>query len=142
MLVFRDVYWLRDAASKVVRRAKKLAGKPDQTPWVLRPGRGRARGDAYVDFVLALDFINNNAPLTKLFHEALSPYGLSLLVANKTNVGKLTEEIRAGRIRPHVMLDLCSACHPEFGDLLKAAADAGVYTIGQPAKLEQWTYKA
>jgi len=145
MLVFRDMYWLRDLASKVVRRAKKLAGRPDPTPWVLRPAKagGSARGGgAYVDFVLALDFINNNAPLTKMFHEALSPYGLSLLVANKSNVGKLTEQIRSGGIRPHVLLDLCSACHPEFGELLKTAAGAGVYTIGQPAKLEQWTHKA
>jgi hypothetical protein len=143
--VFRDVYWLRDLAGKLVRRAKKLAGRPDPTPWVLRPAKAQGsapRGGAYVDFVLALDFINNNAPLTKMFHEALSPYGLSLLVANKSNVGKLTSEIRSGGIRPHVLLDLCSACHAEFGDLLKTAAAAGVYTIGQPAKLEQWTYKA
>lgn len=140
--MFQDAYWLRDAAGKAVRRAKKLMGRPDPTPWILRPG-GRARaGAGYVDFVVALDFIGNNAPLTKLFHDALSPYGLSLLVANKHNVGKLTAEVGAGRIKPHVLLDLCSACHPEFGALLKAAAGAGVHTIGEPAKLEQWTYKA
>ena len=77
-----------------------------------------------------------------MFHEACSPYGLSLLVANKHNVAALTEQFRGGRLKPHVFLDLCSACHPTFVDLLKAAAAAGVYTIGEPAKLDQWTYKA
>jgi hypothetical protein len=136
-------WWMRDLASKAVRRVRKLIGRPDPTPWVLRPrGGARGRGTAYVDFIVALDFLNNNAALTRMFHEALSPYGLSLLVANKSNVAKLTTEIGAGKIRPHVLLDLCSACEPAFGELLKAAAKAGVYTIGEPAKLEQWTYKA
>jgi hypothetical protein len=140
--VFKDAYWLRDAANKAVRRAKKLIGRPDNSPWVLRPTRA-ARGEtAYVDFVVGLDFLGNNAVLTRMFQEAMAPYGLSLLVANKHNAATLTHELRAGTIRPHVYLDLCSAVHPEFGTLLKAAADAGVYTVGHPAKLEQWTYKA
>src|SRR5207302_631940 len=115
--------------------------RADETPWVMRPAAG-ARGGRYVDFVIGLDFLNNNAVLTKMFHEAISPYGLSLLVANKTNVGQLAANYRAGRDLPLVYLDLCSATLPEFGELLKAAAEAGVYTIGRPALLEQWTYKA
>ncbi len=141
--MFKDAYWLRDAANKAVRRVKKLIGRPDNSPWVLRPGRAAVRGDdAYVDFVVGLDFLGNNAPLTQMFQEAMAPYGLSLLVANKHNVATLTQELRAGTIRPHVYLDLCSAVHPEFGDLLKAAADAGVCAVGHPDKLVQWTYKA
>jgi hypothetical protein len=132
---------LRDLANKAVRRARKLVGRPDETPWVLRP-KGGGGGDGYVDFVIGLDFLNNNATLTRMLHEAMSPYGLSLLVANKTNVAKLTGDYRAGRDRPLVYLDLCSAIAPEFGELLRAAAGAGVYTIGQPALLDQWTYKA
>src|SRR5436309_11430286 len=132
-------WWFRDLKNKTVRRAKKLVGRPDPTPWVLRPIGGAKPGGAYVDFILALDFLNNNAVLTRMFHEALSPYGLSLLVANKTNVGQLTAAYRAGRDLPLVYLDLCSATLPEFGELLKAAAGAGVYAIGRPALLEQWT---
>jgi hypothetical protein len=141
--VLRESYWLRDVATKVVRRVKKLAGRPDNSPWVLRPSAEAASGaPSYVDFVVGLDFLSNTALLTKLFHEALSPYGLSLLVANKHNVHSLTQEIAAGRLKPHVYLDLCSAVDPAFGDLLRAAAGAGVYTIGEPAKLDVWTYKA
>src|SRR3954470_8961361 len=131
----------RDLANKAVRRARKLIGRPDETPWVLRP-RGAGRGERYVDFVIGLDFLNNNATLTRMLQEAMSPYGLSLLVANRTNVAKLTAAYRAGRNTPLVYLDLCSAIAPEFGELLRAAAGAGVYTIGQPELLDQWTYKA
>lgn len=139
--MFKDVYWLRDLASKAIRRVKKTLGRPDPTPWVLRPQKRPDRG-AYVDLVVALDFINNTAPLTRLFHDALSPYGLSMLVANKSNCTALTGQLRAGKFKPRVLLDLCSAVHPEFGDLLKAAAQAGAYCIGEPSKLEAWTYKA
>jgi hypothetical protein len=132
---------LRDLANKAVRRARKLVGRPDETPWVLRP-RGAGRGERYVDFVIGLDFLNNNATLTRMLQEAMAPYGLSLLVANRTNVGKLTAAYRAGRDLPLVYLDLCSAIAPEFGELLRAAAGAGAYTIGQPKLLDQWTYKA
>jgi hypothetical protein len=140
--VIRESYWFRDATNKLVRRARKMIGKPDNTPWVLRPARSPQPSGAYVDLVVALDFLNNNATLTKMFHEALSPYGLSLLVANKHNVAALTQDIRGGRLKPHVYLDLCSACDGAFGELLKAAASAGVHTIGDPAKLDTWTYKA
>ena len=140
--MFKDAYWLRDAANKAVRRVKKLIGRPDNSPWVLRPGRAARGGVSYVDFVVGLDFIGNTAPLTRMFQEAMAPYGLSLLVANKHNVASLARELRGGAIRPYVYLDLCSAVHPEFGDLLKAAAAAGVYTVGHPDKLDQWTYKA
>ena len=132
---------LRDVTSKAVRRIRKLIGRPDDSPWVLRP-RHRARGGAYVDFVIGLDFLNNNATLTRMLHEAMSPYALSLLVANKKNVAQLTQAYRAGRDVPLVYLDLCSAIHPEFGELLRAASGAGAYTIGQPEHLQVWTYKA
>ncbi|HEY7119640.1 MAG TPA: hypothetical protein VH475_23820 [Tepidisphaeraceae bacterium] len=140
--MFDNAYWLRDAANKAVRRAKKLVGRPDNAPWILRPPGGTRGANAYVDFIVALDFIGNNAVLTRMFHQALSPYGLSLLIANKHNVRRLTEDLRHGRIKPHVLLDLCSACEREFGELLRVAAAAGIYTIGQPEKLERWTYKA
>jgi hypothetical protein len=68
-----------------------------------------------------------------MFHEALSPYGLSLLVANKHNVAALTGRRPRGRLKP-TLPRLCSACDPAFGELLKAADAAGVHTIGQPAK--------
>jgi hypothetical protein len=131
---------LRDVTGKAVRRMKKLMGRPDESPWVLRP-RNRARG-GYVDLVVGLNFLNNNATLTRMLHEALSPYGLSLLVANRNNVRQLTERYRAGRDAPLVYLDLCSAIEPEFGELLRAAAAAGSYTIGRPELLDAWTYKA
>jgi len=134
---------LRDLTGKAVRRLRKLAGRPDETPWVLRPRGGAGRGGGrYVDFVIGLDFLNNNATLARMLHEAMSPYGLSVLVANKLNVGQLTRTYRAGRDLPLVYLDLCSAIDPQFGELLEAAAGAGVYTIGNPAILKAWTYKA
>lgn len=140
--MFRDVYWLRDLTSKAVRRVKKLAGRPDPSPWVLRPQRRKALAPAYADLVVGLDFIGNTAPLARMFHEALSPLGLSLLIANKHNVAKLTHEFRAGGLRPVVYLDLCSAVEPAFGELLAAAAGAGVHTVGKPEDLERWTWKA
>jgi hypothetical protein len=136
-----SVNGFRDLANKAVRRARKLIGRPDETPWVLRP-RGAGGGKRYVDFVIGLDFLNNNATLTRMLQEAMTPYRLSLLVANRINVGKLTAAYRAGRDVPLVYLDLCSAIAPEFGELLRAAAAAGAYTIGQPKLLDQWTYKA
>jgi hypothetical protein len=132
---------LRDLSNKIVRRAKKLIGRADETPWVLRP-TGSARRGAYVDFVIGLNFLNNNATLTRMLHEAMSPLGLSMLVANRLNVAQLTRDYRAGRDTPRVYLDLCSAIEPEFGELLKAASHAGAYTIGHPELLETWTYKA
>jgi hypothetical protein len=139
--VIGRAFWFRDLVNKGVRRARKLVGRADNSPWVLRPAGGKA-GDRYVDFVIGIDFLGNNATLTRMFQRALSLYGLSLLIANKHNVGRLIEQARRGRIRPYVYLDLCSAVEPVFGDLLRAMAGAGVYTIGEPAKLEQWTHKA
>jgi hypothetical protein len=141
-VVFGRGHWIRDLKEKTVRRARKLVGWADNSPWVLRPAGRAQAGDRYVDFVVGIDFLGNNATLTRMFHRALSPYGLSLLIANRHNVEKLIEAARRGRVRPYVYLDLCSAIEPAFGELLRAMAGAGVYTIGEPAKLEQWTYKA
>ena len=135
-------YWLRDAVSKAKRRVRKAAGRPDNSPWVLRPSGGSRAGDRYVDFVVGIDFLGNNAVLTQMFQRALSPYGLSLLIANRHNVGRLIEATKRGKVRPYVYLDLCSAIEPIYGELLRAMAAVGVYTIGEPARLEQWTYKA
>jgi hypothetical protein len=140
--LLRRSYWFRDLKEKAVRRAKKLVGRADNSPWVLRPPSGSRAGDRYVDFVVGIDFLGNNATLTRMFQQALWPYGLSLLIANKHNVRKLTEDARRGKVRPYVYLDLCSAIEPAFGELLRAMAAAGVYTIGQPEKLEKWTHKA
>jgi hypothetical protein len=135
-------YWFRDLKGKAVRRARKLIGRADNSPWVLRPAAGSRSGDRYVDFIIGIDFLGNNATLTKMFHRGLSPYGLSLLIANKHNVHKLTDDARRGRLRPYVYLDLCSAIEPVFGELLRAMHAAGVHTIGQPEKLDKWTHKA
>jgi len=135
-------YWLRDRVNKAVRRVKKVLGRPDNSPWVLRPGGGSRIGDRYVDFVVGIDFLGNNSTLAGMFHRALSPLGLSFLIANKHNVQRLIEDTKRGKVQPYVYLDLCSAVQPIFGDLLRAMAGAGAYTIGEPAKLEQWTYKA
>jgi hypothetical protein len=134
--------WVRDYLSKAARRVRKVMGRPDNSPWVLRPS-GRSRvGDRFVDFVVGIDFLGNNSTLAEMFHRSLSPYGLSFLIANKYNVDRLIEQTRRGRVRPYVYLDLCSAVEPVFGGLLRAMAGAGVYTIGEPAKLDVWTHKA
>ncbi|HSI32643.1 MAG: hypothetical protein ACAI43_14010 [Phycisphaerae bacterium] len=132
--------WMRDLSSKVVRRLRQIVRRPDPRPWVLRPSS--ASGPAYVDFVIGIDFLHNHSKLVQMFYKACSAYGVSMLLANKHNVRELAAQAKAGKIRPHVYLDLCSATNKEFGELLKAFAGAGVYTIGSPEKLDLWTWKA
>jgi hypothetical protein len=109
---------------------KKLMGRPDPTPWILRPA-ARASSDAYVDCVIALDPHQDNTVVTRMLHEALSPYGVSLLIANEANVAALSAEMRTGKVQPHVYLDLCPAPNAELSD---AAAEAGVFAINGSAK--------
>ncbi len=123
-----EAYWLRDAANKAKRRVKKLVGRPDPSPWILRPN-APSQNQAYVDCVIALDPRQDNAALTKMLHEAMSPYGVSLLIAGKGNLAALIEQVRAGKVKPHVYLDLCSAKNAEFGELSKAVAGAGVFSV-------------
>jgi hypothetical protein len=132
---------LRRLAGKLSRRAKKLAGKPDNSPWVLRPA-GRAPQNTYVDFIFGLDYLSPNSSLVELFHEAMSPYGLSILLVNQSNVDRVIAEVQRGWLQPHVYLDLASTTHPRFNDLALAAAAKGVYVIDDPDGLTNWTYKA
>src|SRR5438309_1558438 len=92
---------LRRVAGKVARRAKKLVGKPDNSPWILRPGR-RAPQNTYVDFIFGLDYLSPNSRLVELFHEAMSPYGVSVLLVNQTNVDRVIADIELGCVQPHV----------------------------------------
>jgi hypothetical protein len=131
--VLSEVYWLRDAANKAKRRVKKLVGRPDPSPWILRP-KAPPQSQAYVDCVIALDPGADNTVLIRMLHEAMSPYVVSLLIANQANLAPLTEQVRAGKVKPHVYLDLCSAKHAEFGALLKAATEAGVFAVNASPK--------
>lgn len=140
MALFGNAHWLRDLTDKVTRRIKHLIGRPDVKPWVLRPQT--PGGDNYVDFVIGIDFVNIDSKLVRMFHEAVSPLGISLLLVNKWSVERVLQRVRAGRLKPYIYLDLCSATNPNFAELLKAFADAGVQTIGDPAKLALWTWKA
>ncbi len=139
--VFRDVYWLRDLTDKLARRARRLLGRADSKPWILRP-KSAGAGGAYVDFIIGIDFLHNQAKLVQMFHQALSPLGLSLLLANKHNASDIAAKVKSGQLRPHVYLDLCSATNPQFTELLRTCAAAGIHSIGDPAKLDIWTWKA
>jgi hypothetical protein len=132
---------LRRVAAKLTRRAKKLAGKPDNSPWVLQPSGNRPK-KTYIDFMFGLDYISPNSRLVELFHEAMAPYGLSVLPVNQTNVDQVIGQIEQGWLAPHVYLDLASTTKPRFNDLALAASRRGVYVIDNPDGLTTWTYKA
>ena len=131
----------RGMADKLTRRFKKLAGRPDNSPWVRRPSNGAARS-TYVDFLFGLDYISPNSRLVDLFQEAMSPYGLSVLLVNEANVDTIVAEVERGWLQPHVYLDLASSTKSRFNDLAHAAAARGVYVIDNPADLTTWTHKA
>lgn len=132
---------VRRVASQLSRRMKKLAGKPDNSPWVLWPSNGSPQ-NTYVDFLFGLDYLSPNSRLVELFHEAMAPYGLSALLVNQTNIDKVIGQIERGWLQPHVYLDLASSTEPRFNDLALAAAARGVYVIDHPTDLTTWTYKA
>jgi hypothetical protein len=135
IFVLDDAYWLRDLASKAARRVKKLVGRPDPTPWILRP-KMAARQEGYVDLVLVPNAAGNDAALTQLLHEALSPLGVSLLVATEQTAAALADEVRAGKIRPHVLLNVSSG--GQFAELMKAAEGAGICVINDASKRAEW----
>lgn len=96
---------------------------------------------AYVDFVLALDYLSPNSRLLALMQRAMSSYGLSLLLVNEKNVQRAIADVQAGDLRPIVYLDMCSRPGDDFEVLLKAMAGAGVHAVAHPDHLA-WTYKA
>ncbi|MGE5611460.1 MAG: hypothetical protein ACM359_19580 [Bacillota bacterium] len=132
-------YGLRRVAGKIRRRVKQLAGRPDNSPWILDPPPPRRT--AHVDFVVALDYLSPNSRLMHLFHEAMGARGLSVLLVNSTNVHPIMEQIECGWLKPHVLVDLCSSTGNPFERLLHAAARHGVYTMSRPEDLK-WTLKA
>jgi len=136
---------VRRLADRLVRRAKQLIGRPDPSPWVLLPDKGRRApgrgGERYADFMFGLDYLSNNARLARLFHEAMAPYGLSVLLVNDHNVERMIRDVEGGRVVPHVYLDLCSRPGSRHEQLLNAAAKAGAHTLRNPAH-EKWTLKA
>lgn len=132
--MFKDVYWLRDVASKAKRRVKKLIGRPDPTPWVLRPNSAAGR-EAYVDFVFVPSSVGN-AAMSNLLHEAFSPLGVSLLIATPQAAAALAKEVRSGKIKPHVLLNLFRG--QQFAEVVEAAEKAGICIINDPLKRQQW----
>src|SRR5258706_8912575 len=135
------LYALRRLAGKLSRRCKKLAGKPDNSPWVLRP-RTRGRETTFVDFLFGLDYLSPNSRLVEMFHEAMSPYGVSVLLVNQSNVDRVIAEIDRGWLQPHVLLDLASCINPRFNDLANAASKQGIYVIDDPRDINTWTLKS
>ena len=130
---------LRKFADKVRRRARRLVGKPDNSPWVLEPRP--TRRTSYVDFIFALDYLSPNSRLVKMFHEAMGAYGLSVLLVNQSNVESVRKDIESGFIRPAVYLDLSSRPGCPFEKLLYAAHEHGIHAIRNP-KHEKWVLKA
>lgn len=132
---------VRSVGAKIARRVKKLIGRPDNSPWILRPPKASPR-KTHVDFMFGLDYLSPNSRLVELFQEAMAPYGLSILPVNQSNVNLVVQQIERGWLQPHVYLDLASSTHPRFNDLANAAAARGVYVIDHPADLTTWTHKA
>src|SRR5207302_2870163 len=85
----------RRIAGKLSRQLGKLAGRPDNAPWVLRPSR-RSVQNTFVDFVVGLDYLSPRSRLVELFHEAMSPFGLSVLLVNERNVARATADMNRG----------------------------------------------
>ena len=85
---------IRRAQDKLRRRVRQLVGKPDNSPWVFEPRPASATAD--VDFLFALDYASPNSRLMRLFHEAMSAYGLSCQLVNNANVKRMLEEVEAG----------------------------------------------
>lgn len=130
---------LRRVIEKSRRRLLRLAGRPDNSPWILDPAP--RRDTTYVDFLVALDYLSPNSRLVRLLHDAFSPLGLSFLLVNNTNVESIHRQITSGRCRPHVYLDLSSRPGDPFEQLLFAAARAGSHAIRRPEH-SGWVLKA
>jgi hypothetical protein len=130
---------IRRAQDKLRRRVRQLVGKPDNSPWVFDPRPAKATAD--VDFLFALDYASPNSKLMRLFHEAMSAYGLSCQLVNSLNVERVLEDVQSGRFRTHVYLDLSSRPDDVFEKLLYAAAAAGAHTMRNPEHTK-WVLKA
>src|SRR5258705_5943380 len=130
---------IRRTSDKVRRRLRQLVGRPDNTPWVFdaRP----AKRTTHVDFLFALDYLSPNSKLMRLLHDAMSAYGLSCQLVNNTNVQRMIEDVEAGRLHPHVYLDLSSRPDDPFEKLLYAAHRAGAHTLRNPEHTK-WVLKA
>jgi hypothetical protein len=111
------------------------------TPSTLLPPRPVRTKRAYVDFVFALDYLSINSGLLKIVQEAMAARGLSSLLVNRHNVDRAIADVRKGRLRPHLFLDLCSRPGDPFYELLEAMSAAGVHALCDPKTLP-YTFKA
>jgi hypothetical protein len=109
-------------------------------PQVIPPAAAPTRA-AYVDFVFGLDYLSVNSTLLRIMHHAMAAYGLSCLLVNNSSIEQAHQEVRKGRLRPLVYLDLCSEPGNRFYELIFAMADKGVHTFCDPKTLP-WTLKA
>jgi hypothetical protein len=135
----RLVNRIRHLGDRAARRAKRLAGRVDNSPWVMPPSRSGGRA-AYADFVFGLDYLSVNSRLLRLMHEAMAARGLSCLLVNSSNVDRVLRDVEGGRWRPGVYLDLCCRPGDAFEKLLHAAARAGSVVLADP-KVRDWTEK-
>lgn len=131
----------RRVADKVQRKLGKLRGRPDNSPWIVRPA-GAPGTKTYVDFLFGVDYLSPNSELIRIFREVFAPYGLSFLLVNEKNLEPAIADVARGWLRPYVYLDLCSAVDARFLDLLEACATQGIHTVGDPRILPTWTIKA
>jgi hypothetical protein len=67
-------YWFRDLTSKLTRRVKKLIGRPDPTPWVVRPTAPTPVSPVTITGLPA------DAPFVRAMHEACSPRNVPVYV--------------------------------------------------------------
>src|SRR4051794_27099532 len=113
----------------------------DDGQFELLPPARRPVRRAYVDFVFGLEYLSVNSTLLRLMHRAMSAYGLSCLLVNKSNIEQTVGAVKSGKLQPLVYLDLCSTPGNIFETLLQTMAGAGVHTLCDPRTLA-WTYKA
>jgi len=132
---------LRRIAGKAHRKLRALAGNPLRTPWIMRPAH-TDHSTAFVDVLVAMDYLSPNSTLAGLLQQALGARGMSFLLVNDTNVEAAIRQLDTGWLKPYVVLDLCSAVNARYFDLLQSAASAGSYAIGNPRTLLNWTLKS
>ena len=132
---------MRRVAGKISRKYGQLRGKPDTSPWIIRPAKPSA-SERYVDFLFALNYASPNGGLVRIMAQQMGRYGLSLLPVNDVNLDRVRRDVSRGLLRPHVFLDLCSAEDESYLNLLQVCADQGIYPIGDPATMLTWTTKA
>ena len=109
-------YGVRRVAGKLARRFRKLAGRPDNSPWVLRP-RGRAACSTFVDFLIGLDYLSPNSRLVELFHEAWLEYVRAHRDELATIFRETQEALAAGDVERLAQVSL-NAIEPQIDDLV------------------------